>query len=124
MMTSLMRTGLLAGALFLTAAGAHAASYNCAKATHPDEIAICRSTTLSELDVRMATLYGVRMKVPMLMGSRGAAQDEQAEFLAKRAACGARTACLATAYQQRIDALKQEIDAAMQDYCVKLGICG
>ena len=114
--------GFAAAVLTSTAAGA--ASYNCARATKPDEIAICHSRTLSELDVKMAALYGVRMKLPMLMGSRGAAQDEQGAFLVQRGACGASIACLATAYQQRIDVLKQEIDAAMQDYCVKLGICG
>jgi uncharacterized protein len=116
---------LFAAVVFVaTAAPAVAASYNCAKASHPDEIAICRSSTLSELDVEMATLFGVRMKVPMLMGSRGAAQDEQHDFLVHRAQCGANAACIGAAYQQRIDVLQQEIDAAMQDYCVKLGICG
>ena len=35
----------------------------------------------------MATLYGVRMQIPMLMGARGAAQDEQRAWLAS-AACG------------------------------------
>jgi uncharacterized protein len=72
----------------------------------------------------MATLFGVRMKVPMLMGSRGAAQDEQHDFLVRRAQCRANIACIGAAYQQRIDVLQQEIDTAMQDYCVKLGICG
>jgi len=121
---SLLRPALAVGLFFFAAATVDAASFNCGKAVHPDEIAICRNTTLSELDVRMATLYGVRMKVPMLMGSRGAAQDEQGAFLVKRAACGANAACIGAAYQQRIDALNAEIDAAMQDYCVKLSICG
>ncbi len=107
---------------FPTLAGA--ASFDCAKAAQPDEIAICQSRTLSELDVAMATLYGVRMKVPMLMGSRGAAQDEQHDFLVHRGKCGANAVCLRAAYQQRIAVLQQELDAAMQDYCVKLGICG
>ena len=31
---------------------------------------------------QMATLYGVRMQIPMLMGARGAAQDEQRAWLA------------------------------------------
>jgi len=33
-------------------------------------------------------------------------------------------ACIGAAYQQRIDTINQELDAAMQDYCEKLGICG
>ena len=123
MMTSI-RFVALAGVLATVAGGAHAASYNCAKAKQPDEIAICDSRSLSELDVQMATLYGVRMTIPMLMGSKGAAQDEQHEFLATRGACGADTACIDAVYRQRIDALRQTINEAMQDYCVKLGICG
>jgi uncharacterized protein len=111
-------------AVLLTSTAAGAASYNCAKATKPDEIAICKSRALSELDVKMATLFGVRMKLPMLMGSHGAAGDEQVAFLAGRAKCGAKATCIGAAYQQRIAVLQQEIDAAMQDYCVKLGICG
>jgi uncharacterized protein len=111
-------------AVLLTSTAAGAASYNCAKAAQPDEIAICKNRTLSELDVRMAALYGVRMKIPMLMGSRGAAQDEQVQFLTSRAKCGGNSACIGAAYQQRIDVLQKEINVAMQDYCVKLGICG
>jgi uncharacterized protein len=115
--------GLFLAAMAFTGA-AHAASFNCAKAAQPDEIAICKSRSLSELDVKMAALFSARMKVPMLMGARGAAQDEQHDFLVKRGACGADPACIGAAYQQRIDALNQELDVAMQDYCVKLGICG
>jgi uncharacterized protein len=60
----------------------------------------------------------------MLMGSRGAAQDEQHQFLIDRGTCGADAACIGGVYQARIDALNAEISAAMQDYCVKAGICG
>src|SRR5665213_2753229 len=100
---TLLRPALAVGLFLFAAATADAASVDCAEAAHPDEIAICQSRTLSELDVRMATLYGVRMKIPMLMGSHGTAQDEQSEFLANRAACGAKLACIGAAYLQRID---------------------
>jgi uncharacterized protein len=79
---------------------------------------------LSDLDVQMATLFGVRMQVPMLMGARGAAQDEQRAFLQSRATCGSNVACITAAYNQRNATLNATISAAMQDYCVKLGICG
>ena len=102
---------------------ADAASFNCAKAKTLDEKAICNNRSLSELDVQMATLYGVRMKLPMLMGSRGAAQDDQRTFLVNRGVCNADAACIGAAYQQRIDELTGTIDAALEDYCVKLGIC-
>jgi uncharacterized protein len=119
-----VRSVILAAALVAVAGGAHAASYNCAKAKQPDEIAICDSRSLAELDVQMATLYGVRMSIPMLMGSKGAAQDEQRQFLTDRGACGGDTACIDAVYRQRIDELQQIINGAMQDFCQKLGICG
>lgn len=119
------RLSLLAVTVLLGAAvGAEAASFDCTKAKTPDEIAICVTPALSDLDVQMATLYGVRMQIPMLMGARGAAQDEQRGFLAARGQCGGNVACIQSAYQQRIASLQQIIAAAMQDYCVKLGICG
>ena len=124
MSASVLRLAVAAAGLFLLAGSAEAASFNCAKAAQPDEKAICKSRSLSELDVQMATLYGVRMKLPMLMGAHGAAQDEQHAFLVDRATCGADAACIGAAYQQRIDELNQILDAAMQDYCVKYGICG
>jgi uncharacterized protein len=119
----------LAGAValvtaFAVTAPALAASFNCAKASTADEKAICSSAALSELDVKMATLFGVRMQIPMLMGARGAARDEQVAWLAQRGQCGASKSCLTQAYQQRINALNQIIADAMQDYCTRMGICG
>lgn len=107
----------------LTASAAGAASFDCSKAIKPDEIAVCKTPALSNLDTEMATLYGVRMEIPMLMGARGAAQDEQVAFLAARGACGSDVACIQSAYQARITVLQSTISDAMQDYCVKLGIC-
>jgi uncharacterized protein len=117
-----MRTFLVGGALAVGGA-AHAASFDCTKAATPDEIAICANPTLSNLDTVMATLYGVRMEIPMLMGAKGVAQDEQRGWLATRGTCGGNVACLQGAYQGRIGVLQQTISAAMHDYCVKLGIC-
>ena len=111
-------------ALIALAAPAGAASFNCGKAATADEQAICASSVLSDLDVQMAKLYGVRMQIPMLMGARGAAQDEQRAWLADRRACGGDVACIVQSYQQRIAELKQTITEAMQDYCTRLGICG
>jgi uncharacterized protein len=103
---------------------AEAASFDCTKAKTADEIAICRTQILSDLDTQMATLYGVRMQIPMLMGAKGAAQDEQRTFLAERGACGGDVACIQQAYLNRIAVLNQAIQTAMHDYCIKLGICG
>jgi uncharacterized protein len=117
-------SALFVACLALLAGPAQAASFNCTKAAKPDEKAICDSTKLSDLDVEMATLYRVRMELPMLMGARGAAQDEQRAFLVQREKCGGKVACIEAAYTARIGALNQTIKAAMQDYCTKLGICG
>jgi uncharacterized protein len=124
------RLSLRLAALFIFAttaalapSAAGAASFDCMKAAAPDEIAICADAGVSNLDTVMATLYGVRMEIPMLMGARGAAQDEQQEFLTRRAACGSDTTCLQNAYNARIATLQQTISEAMKDYCVKLGIC-
>ena len=124
MSAKLTRLALFAGALFLLAGSADAASFNCAKAKTPDEKAICANPALSDLDTQMAALFGVRMKVPMLMGSRGTAGDEQVQWLQTRGSCGANVACLTGVYKARINTINSELDAAMQDYCVKLGICG
>lgn len=113
----------LFGAVLAAATAAEAASFDCSKAAAPDEIAICADPAVSNLDTVMATLYGVRMEIPMLMGARGAAQDEQQAFLSQRATCGSDTACLTNAYNARIATLQQTISDAMKDYCVKLGIC-
>ena len=122
-------TAALAASALLMIAGlaatpAAAASFDCGKAKAADEKAICTSRTLSELDVEMATLFHVRMQIPMLMGARGDAGDQQVSWLAKRATCGANVACLTAAYRQRITELKQTISDAMQDYCKRMGICG
>ena len=111
-------------ALIAGAAPAGAASFDCNKAATADEKAICASFVLSDLDTQMATLYGVRMEIPMLMGARGAAQDEQRAWLSQRHQCGGDVACIVQAYQVRIAELKQTIADAMQDYCKRLGICG
>jgi uncharacterized protein len=118
-----LRLAFLAGALAVAVPSAHAASFDCTKAAAPDEIAVCGNPELSNLDTQMATLYSVRMEIPMLMGAKGAAQDEQVDFLKTRGQCGSDVACLTSAYQARIGVLNQTISTAMQDYCVKLGIC-
>ncbi len=120
----LSRACAAAFALIAAAAPAAAASFDCNRAATPDELAVCSGSVLSNLDVEMATLYGVRMQIPMMMGARGAAQDEQRAWLAQRHACGGDVPCIVQSYQQRIAELKQAISEAMQDYCKLMGLCG
>ena len=88
---------------------ANAASFDCGRASAPDEFAICDSRELSQLDVRMATLYQTITKL-VGMGVRGAIQDQQREWLQARAGCGADRACLRNLYEARIRAFEAEVD--------------
>lgn len=107
----LFATGLVVAGLgpLVVAVPARAASFTCAVAMKPDETAICGSMALSDLDVRMATLYGVATKL-VAMGERGMLQDGQRRFLVEREACGADAACLTKLYQARIAVLDGVID--------------
>lgn len=91
-------------------APAHAASFNCGLAEQADERAICADPYLSEQDVRLATTYH-RLREHLLMGGRGALQDEQQAWLRQRRQCGADRACLQQQYtvrQQILDALYRQ----------------
>lgn len=93
--------------LFLLPAAACAASFSCTRVTAPDEKAICADRQLSEKDVRMATTYSLLRQL-LLMGGRGALQDEQTAWLQKRKQCGASTICLAHLYDTRLDMLNSQ----------------
>ncbi|GGE48410.1 hypothetical protein GCM10007276_26950 [Agaricicola taiwanensis] len=95
---------------------AHSAGFDCGKAKKPDEIAVCKNPELSGLDSQMTGLWYGYSKVPMFMGARGARRDEAQAFLARRAACGSDAECLAAAYRERIGALEESLDGAMNTY--------
>ena len=96
----------LALALAGLPAAAGAASFDCAKAAAPDEIAICASRALDDADVEMATRYDMLLQL-LAMGAAGDLRDSQRAFLKSRAACGSDEACLTKAYSDRIAALKK-----------------
>lgn len=93
---------------------AHAASFDCAKADKPEEIAICKSSELSQLDTEMGALWYSFNRVPMLMGASGERQDDERAFLKTRAACGNDVVCLRKVYQARITQLKNGIEQWMK----------
>ncbi len=95
------------------AAPASAASFDCAKAHTPDEIAVCNTPALSALDSEMAGLWYAYQKAPLLMGASGARHDEAQAFLARRRQCGADRDCLTRAYSERIGELRQRLDGFM-----------
>ncbi len=97
-------------ALAMAIAGpGEAASFDCRKASRTDEFAICKSRELSDLDVKMATIYDIVLKL-VPMGTRGAIQDEQRAWLAARQACGPDQGCIRNLYDARIKTLMAEID--------------
>ena len=103
------KSGALIGALVLFSSGmASAASFDCRNASRADEIAICDSRELSQLDVKMATLYDTILKL-VGMGVRGNLQDQQRAWLNDRAACGADRACIGNLYEARIRTLETEV---------------
>lgn len=94
-------------ALLLFTGTGSTASFSCAGVTTPDEKAICADRSLGEKDVRMATTYTMLREV-VLMGGRGALQDEQNAWLQKRQQCGGNTICLSHFYDDRIDVLNSQ----------------
>ena len=108
MKRNLLVSLILATAVVLLGGRAHAASFDCRNASNPDEVAICDSRELSELDVKMATLYETIIKL-VGMGVRGAIQDQQRAWLQERAGCGADRACIRRLYDTRIRALEAEV---------------
>ncbi|MEP3277641.1 MAG: hypothetical protein ABJN26_28960 [Stappiaceae bacterium] len=94
-----------------------AASFDCSKASAPDEIAICDNPDISAMDSEMAGLWYGYKALPLLMGASGNRQDEATAFLKTRSACGANVSCLRSAYTQRIAKLKSDITSGVQNYC-------
>ncbi|MFG1480843.1 lysozyme inhibitor LprI family protein [Xanthobacter sp. V4C-4] len=104
-------TGVALGAAmagWLAVAPAAGASFDCATAGAADEKAVCASCALEQLDVKMSTLYGVITKL-VAMGQRGAIQEAQRAWLARRALCGTDASCLDQAYRARIGELETEL---------------
>ena len=103
------KPAFLALVLLLAASPAFAASFDCNKASAMDELAVCNDRELSELDIRMATMFDlITGLVPM--GTRGAIQDEQLAWLKERTACASDRSCLRRSYRTRIDALQKHYD--------------
>ncbi len=106
-----MRT-YIAALVVLTLLGtshAHAASFDCAKAKTADEKTICRNPSLSDADVKMATMFQMNTRLVM-MGARGNMQDRQREWLVERNACKGSFKCLTAAYAKRLNELQVDFD--------------
>ncbi len=104
--------------LIAAPAGAHAqvASFDCAKAAVPAELAICQTPSLGAKDVKMAAFYEIlETAAPAWAGMayrefRDNQRDLQANWITEtRNACQGDIACLQQAYDKRIDELSSTI---------------
>jgi uncharacterized protein len=96
--------GVVAAGLLPLPGGANAASFPCRDAAAADERAICATPDLNDQDVRLATEYGMLLRL-LPMGGAGALRDGQRQWLAERRDCGGDVACLEGAYAARLRAL-------------------
>jgi uncharacterized protein len=95
-------------ALFVsfTSIPTQAQSFNCTKADAPDEVLICQSTDLKELDQEMSSLYfQIRNKLPE--PQRSSLEEGQVRWLQSRMACGRDYSCIEDHYLRRISRLHQ-----------------
>ena len=92
--------------------GAHAASFDCGRASTPDEHAICSDTRLSELDSIAGEAFSRVRQVARPAEVTPIARD----FLADRKTCGAATACIMASYVAII--------GTYQDLGSKMGLPG
>lgn len=81
-------------------------SFSCQYAKTPDEVEICQTPKLSEMDAKLAKLYfGYRS---LTSGpARHRLEVDQASWLRRRLSCGGSADCIAKAYKDRVDYLYQ-----------------
>ena len=113
-MTRWLVSAALAATAALLAPPASAASFNCAFAGLPTEVAICNVPALGRADEAMAAQY-----LSLLDGAppdvAGAIRGEQRDWLAHRNTCRYDAQCILRAYNERLDRLgewRDEFEAA------------
>jgi hypothetical protein len=80
-------------------------SFDCATHHGADEIAICRSGRLAELDRQLDALY-LSVRKRLSQGKQLELRDQQRAWLKQRTVCGGQEACLSAVYESRIAALR------------------
>ncbi len=83
---------------------AQAQSFNCRYASRPDEVLICQSSELSQLDSRMSGMY-FRLRNQLGGNARYRLEADQKNWLAGRMSCGRDYGCIASSYHRRISQL-------------------
>lgn len=100
-MRALALLAALSPAFLSLAAPAAAASFDCTRASSPDERAICANPKLSALDVLVDRAYGEARRGPggaPDAADRAHALDDARDFNARKRRCGADLGCLTAAH--------------------------
>ena len=115
-MAKLLFAAFLVSSFFLNHSTALAAqpSFDCGKAGNALEKAICNSSSLAQLDNRMAKVYAqVLNSVGKARAERNQVKQSQRQWLKKRSTCvngsSVDEGCLAKLYQDRISELAAQI---------------
>lgn len=103
-MNNFTRISLAAAIAAIFALPAAAASFDCAKAAHPAEKAICANTQLAELDVYLSRYYGAAQE-GLRDGASCLKADQRNWVKTVRNACGKDVACLKAAHLERLGTL-------------------
>jgi uncharacterized protein len=90
-----------------------AQSFNCQYAKTPDEVVICQTPKLAEMDIKMSKLYfGYR---GLISGpARRQMENDQRAWLQHRMSCGNNIGCIALAYRDRVAYLHQHTPVACE----------
>jgi uncharacterized protein len=95
----------LLGSIVIYTTSVNAASFDCAKASSIVEQTICNNKELSEIDIKLSTLYRSALSQTSQQNSIRAAQRS---WLAERNNCGAELFCLKNSYNLRINQLENK----------------
>jgi uncharacterized protein len=80
-------------------------SFSCTPRSRPDELAICRSVRLGQLDRELDAQYRAT-RGRLVPSEQLRLRDQQRDWLRRRAACGGSEPCLISQYEERIPELK------------------
>jgi len=101
--------------------GAHAASFDCKKATSVQETLICADPALSALDTRIAGLYTFAQDI---LGHSSSLRNGQRNWIARERAACTDVGCLKSAYDKRSSDLFAILDKNTRPFgpSVKVGV--
>jgi uncharacterized protein len=94
------------------AAPSHAQSFNCNYAKTPDEVLICKSAKLSQLDEQLAATY-FHLRNILFTPYAKRLEAEQSAWLRGRLQCGYAMPCVESMYRERLAVLRDRLDEAL-----------